>query len=256
MLCIGLDPDPTRLPNECGTSTAGILAFCLEIVDATAHLVCAYKPQIAYFSALGMDAELIRLIEEIHARHPGIPVILDAKRGDIGSTAECYAREVFIRYGADAVTVNPFVGWECVSEFTRYEGKGVVVLCRTSNADAGWLQSEGSGEPVYLRIAKRVHDEGNPELGLVVGATAPSELAKVREIAPSVPLLVPGIGAQGGNVEQVLSAGMSFDGAGLVVSASRSILYASSGSDWARAAAAEALRLAKLLKIHDCTGTA
>lgn len=254
MLCVGLDPDPARLPRGFEKTPEGVLAFCLKIVDSTAHLVCAYKPQIACFSAFGMETVLATLIEEIHARHPGIPVILDAKRGDIGSTADWYAKEAFVRYGADAVTVNPFVGWECVSSFTRHEGKGVVVLCRTSNDDADWLQSAGSGEPVYLRIAKRVRDEENPELALVVGATAPPELAEVRNIAPDVPLLVPGIGAQGGRVEEVLAAGMAYGGAaGLVVNASRSILYASSGSDWAEAATEEALRLATLLRIPDHT---
>ena len=220
-----------------------VLEFCRAIVDATAHLVCAYKPQIAYFSAERAEDQLRALIGHIRTQHPGIPVLLDAKRNDIGATAALYAREAFAVYEADAVTVNPYLGWDALAPFAEWPGRGAFVLCHTSNPDAAWLQEHPPGDPAYLRVAELVaaHDDGN--LGLVVGATFPEQLGAVRTLAPTLPLLVPGVGAQGGDIDAVFAHGLDPNGAGLVVNAARSILYASGEADWRQAAAAAATAL-------------
>lgn len=220
------------------------MAFCREIVDATADLVCAFKPQIAYFAAERAEAELEALIAYIHREHPGIPVILDAKRNDIGSTAEQYARELFDRYGADAATVNPYLGWDSIAPYADYDGRGVVVLCLTSNPDSTWLQDHPAGDPAYLRVADMAAENDRGNLLLVVGATFPKQLGKVRERAPALPFLVPGVGAQGGDVRAVFAHGLDANGEGLVVNASRSIIFASAEHDYADAArrTAEGLR--------------
>ncbi|MFN0163056.1 MAG: orotidine-5'-phosphate decarboxylase [Burkholderiales bacterium] len=248
LLCVGLDPDVKRIPEHLGRGPAAIGAFCRAIVDATADLVCAFKPQIAYFHAERAEAELEALIAHIHERHPGVPVILDAKRGDIGSTAEQYAREAFERYAADAVTVSPFLGRDSIIPYTSYRERGVIVLCRTSNpggSDMQFLEVDGpSGrELVYQRIARVVAQEwnSNGNCALVVGATYPRELAQVRAIVGDLPLLVPGIGAQGGDIEATVRAGQSADGTGLIVNSGRAILYASGGRDFAEAAREAAL---------------
>jgi orotidine-5'-phosphate decarboxylase len=247
LLCVGLDPDVRRIPEHLGSGAAAIGAFCRAIVDATADLVCAFKPQIAYFHAERAEAELESLIAYIHARHPGVPVILDAKRGDIGSTAEQYAREAFERYEADAVTVSPFLGRDSVIPYTAYRDRGVIVLCRTSNpggSDMQFLEVDGPAgrELVYQRIARVVAGDwnANGNCALVVGATYPKELAEVRAIVGAMPLLVPGIGAQGGDVAATVQAGRTSDGAGLIINSGRAILYASAGRDFADAARAEA----------------
>lgn len=230
MLCVGLDPLPDRLPK--GISVA---QFCIDIVDATADLVCAFKPQFAHFGALGAEQELAEIIGYIHASYPDIPVILDAKRGDVPSTAERYAVEAFERYEADAVTVNPYLGMDSIEPFLAYSDRGVILLARTSNAGAGWLQDEG--EPVFLRVAKAAADmnrSGN--VALVAGATHPEELARIRGEVGDMPLLVPGVGSQGGDVAKVLAAGLAPKGNGLIINSSRGILYASDLADYAEAA--------------------
>jgi orotidine-5'-phosphate decarboxylase len=238
-LCVGLDPDPRRIPAHLGQGPAAILAFCREIISATAAQVCAFKPQIAYFAAAGAESVLEELIRFIHEEFPGIPVILDAKRGDIGATAEQYAAEAFDRYRADALTVNPFMGFDSIEPYLARPGKGVILLCRTSNPGGGEFQLlESAGERLFERIARLADGPWNRsgELGLVVGATFPEELRRVREIAPSLPLLVPGIGVQGGDIEATVEAGLDAEGAGLVINSSRAILYA--GDDRRFAAAA------------------
>ena len=239
LLCVGLDPDPARLPASLGKTPDAVLRFCTAIVDATADLVCAFKPQIAYFAAQRAEDQLEALIAHIHSRHPGIPVILDAKRGDIGSTAEQYAREAFERYRADAVTVNPYMGLDSIEPWLAHPGRGVILLCRTSNPGGAELQSlQVEGEPLYQRVARLAAGPWNRtgELGLVVGATVPAELAQVRSLAPGLPLLVPGVGAQGGDVAATVTAGQDDQGQGMMINSSRAILYASAGEDFAQAA--------------------
>lgn len=233
-LCVGLDPDPARFPGAMRGDASRILEFCLAIVEATRDLVLAYKPQVAYFSAHRAEEQLERLIAGIHARAPGIPVILDAKRGDIGATAEQYAHEVFERYGADAVTLSPFLGHDSIEPYARHAGKGLILLCRTSNPGGADLQDErlAGGERLYERIARLAAGPWNAsgQIGLVVGATYPDELRRVRELAPTLPILVPGIGAQGGDARATVEAGWRGDAARtsgpIVVSSSRAILYA------------------------------
>ena len=241
MLCVGLDPDPSRFPPSLAGHGGAIFAFCREIVDATADLVCAFKPQIAYFASQEAEDQLEQLIQHIHQNHPTIPVILDAKRGDIGSTAEQYAKEAFERYQADAVTVNPYMGFDSIEPYLAYEKKGVIILCRTSNPGGSDLQflevSDGKGhvEPLYQRVARLASTTWNKtgQIGLVVGATFPEEIAKVREIVGDMPLLIPGIGAQGGDIDATVKAGR---GAYMMINSSRAILYASKDSDFAKAA--------------------
>ena len=249
-LCVGLDPEPAKFPTAMRDDPARIFDFCAAIVDATADLAIAFKPQIAYFAAHRAEDQLERLVAHIHARAPGVPVILDAKRGDIGATAEQYAREAFVRYRADAVTLSPFMGFDSVEPYLAYDGKGAILLCRTSNPGGDDLQMQRleGGERVYERIARLAAGpwNRNGQLGLVVGATYPAEIARVRELAPTLPLLVPGIGAQGGDAAAALAAGWRRDAAGhttgaIVVNSSRAILYAGNGADFAERARAAAL---------------
>ena len=248
LLCVGLDPDPRRIPEHLGSGPGAILSFCREIVDATADQACAFKPQIAYFAAAGAEGVLQELIAYIHDRHPGIPVILDAKRGDIGNTAEHYAIEAFERYRADALTVSPFMGLDSIEPYLAWSGKGVILLCRTSNPGGSDFQLlESDGERLFERIARLAANDWNgdgsgSELGLVVGATYPAELRRVRELAPALPLLVPGIGAQGGDVDDAVRAGLDADGAGLVINSSRAILYAGHDREFAAAARAVSIQ--------------
>jgi len=246
LVCVGLDPEPARFPVHLNESPDAVFAFCRAIVDATADLVCCFKPQIAHFAALGAEDALQRLIAHIHAAHPGVPVILDAKRGDIGSTAQHYATEAFDRYGADAVTANPYLGRDSVQPFLDRADKGVVILCRTSNPGAGDFQDlDAGGKPLYQHVADTVarNWNGNGNCALVVGATWPEQLREVRAIVGDMPLLIPGIGAQGGDVEAVVANGRTTDGSGLIISSSRAILYAGSGDDFADAARKAALDL-------------
>lgn len=240
MLCVGLDPDVSRLPGAMNGRVDAIADFCISIIDATARYACAFKPQIAYFAAVGAESQLQRVCDHIRTMHPDVPLILDAKRGDIGDTAKLYAREAFDRYGADAVTVNPYLGTDSLEPFLSTAGRGVIVLCRTSNAGSGTFQSRLiDGRPLYEHVAQRAADEWSKmgEVGLVVGATYPEELARVRSIVGDIPLLVPGVGAQGGDAATVLRVGRASDGFGLIINSSRAILYASSGDDFAAAAA-------------------
>ncbi len=246
MLCVGLDPEPSKFPLPWRGDASRIFDFCAAIVDATRDLVIAFKPQIAYFAAQRAEDQLERLVRHIHATAPGVPVILDAKRGDIGATAEQYAREAFERYEADALTLSPFMGLDSVQPYMRYEGKGLILLCRTSNPGGSDLQAQTlmngdkAGDKLYEHIARQVAGPWNTggQLGLVVGATYPQELARVRELAPTVPLLIPGIGAQGGDAQATVRAAWR-PGAPIIVSSSRAVLYAQAdASDIDEAAAA------------------
>jgi orotidine-5'-phosphate decarboxylase len=243
MLCVGLDPDPTRLPTHLGRGNEAVYRFCRAIVDATADTVCAFKPQFAYFAARGGEVELQGLCEYIRSTYPDVLLILDAKRGDVGSTAEQYATEAFERYGADVVTVNPYLGTDSIEPFLSYPGHGAFVLCRTSNPRSGDFQSlQLAGEPLYAHVARLAATEWSTigDCGVVVGATYPGELGEVRSIVGEMPILVPGIGAQGGDIEAAVEAGVTADGFGLVINSSRAILYASAGADFADAARREA----------------
>jgi orotidine-5'-phosphate decarboxylase len=243
-LCIGLDPDLTRLPDHLRSHGEPLFEFCARIADATADLVCAFKPQIAYFAAHGAEAQLTRLIDYLHDNHPLVPVILDAKRGDIGDTARLYAQEAFERYDADAVTVNPYLGPESIEPYLSYADRGVFLLCRTSNPDSAWLQNYPPDDPVFLRVAAAARSwNRNGNLMLVAGATYADDLRRIRLAAGGLPLLVPGIGAQGGDVAAVLAAGLDEHGRGLLINASRSVLYAGSGESFATAARTAAARL-------------
>lgn len=229
MLCVGLDPDMAKLPAELRDRTDGIAQFCIRAVDATAQFACAFKPQIAYFAALRAEDQLEHVCRHVRERHPYLPLILDAKRGDIGATAEQYAREAFERYGADAVTVNPYMGQDSIAPYLEWRDRGVIVLCRTSNPGGSDLQFLNvNGQPLYQHVAQLVAEKWNTngQCGLVVGATFPTELAQVRRIVGDMPLLVPGIGAQGGDVEATVKAGMSSSGMGMMINSSRAILYA------------------------------
>lgn len=253
LVCVGLDPEPAKFPARFAGDADAVFGFCRAIVDATAEYACAFKPQIAHFAALGAEAALERLVAHIHSAHPGIPVILDAKRGDIGSTAQRYAAEAFDRYGADAVTANPYLGGDSLQPFLERADRGVVILCRTSNPGGADLQDlevagpgSGTHRPLYQHVAETAARtwNGHGNVALVVGATWPEQLREVRAIVGDMPLLVPGVGAQGGDAEAVVRNARTADGTGLMVSSSRAILYASAGDDYADAAAraARALR--------------
>ena len=244
MLCVGLDPDPARFPGAWKGDATRIADFCAAIVDATKDLVCAFKPQIAYFAAHRAEDQLERLMAHLRRVAPDVPVILDAKRGDIGATAEQYAREAFERYQADALTLSPFMGFDSIEPYLRWDGKGLFLLCRTSNPGGADLQAQSldTGELVYERIARLAAGAWNRggQLGLVVGATYPREIERVRQLAPTLPLLIPGVGAQGGDAAATVRAGWQGTAAAtrapIVVNSSRAVLYASAGDDFAAAA--------------------
>jgi orotidine-5'-phosphate decarboxylase len=254
MLCVGLDPEPNRFPAGLKGDASKIFEFCARIVDATADLVIAFKPQIAYFAAHRAEAQLEQLMEHMRSTAPEVPIILDAKRGDIGSTAEQYAKEAFERYGADAVTLSPFMGFDSIQPYLKYEGKGAFLLCRTSNPGGDDLQnqhlSDVEGAPrLYEHVAKLAQGPWNTngQLGLVVGATYPAEIEAVRKVAPNVPLLIPGVGAQGGDAVATVKAGWRAN-APIVVNSSRAIIYASDGEGYAEAARREARKTRDLLE--------
>ena len=257
LVCVGLDPEPAKFPARFANDPDAVFAFCRDIANATAEYACAFKPQIAHFAALGAEDALRRLIAHLHATHPGVPVILDAKRGDIGSTAQRYVAEAFERFDADAVTVNPYLGRDSVQPFLERADKGVVILCRTSNPGAADLQDlpiahAGSTRPLYQHVAETIARDwnGHGNVSLVVGATWPEQLREVRAIVGDMPFLVPGVGAQGGDVEAVVTNAKTADGTGLMVSSSRAILYASNGGDYADAAAHEARTLRDAINRH------
>jgi len=261
MLCVGLDPEPSKFPGSWQGDAGRIYDFCAAIVDATKDLAIAFKPQIAYFAAHRAEDQLERLMAHIKRVAPHVPVILDAKRGDIGSTAEQYAKEAFERYQADAVTLSPFMGFDSIAPYLRYPDKGAILLCRTSNAGGNDWQmqrlADVEGQPrLYEHLARLAQTDWNKngQLGLVVGATFPSEIARVRELAPTLPLLIPGVGAQGGDAEATVKAGWRAGPAvpaaqrgSIIVSSSRAVLYASSGNDFAAAARRVALDTRALL---------
>ena len=259
LLCVGLDPEPGKFPASLKGDASKIYDFCAQIVDATSDLAISFKPQIAYFAAYRAEDQLEKLMEHMRRNAPHVPVILDAKRGDIGATAEQYAREAFERYGADAVTLSPFMGFDSVQPYLKYHGKGAFLLCRTSNPGGDDLQNQRlasvEGQPLlYEHIAKLAQGPWNlnGQLGLVVGATYPAEIERVRNLAPTLPLLIPGVGAQGGDAVATIKAGYrqrngTTTGA-VIVSSSRAILYASSGDDFAQAARNEAIRTRDVLK--------
>ncbi len=253
MLCVGLDPEPARFPDRLKGDSSRIYDFCAAIVEATADLVIAFKPQIAYFAAHRAEAQLEQLVAFMRRVAPRVPVILDAKRGDIGSTAEQYAIEAFERYGVDALTLSPFMGFDSVQPYLKRHDKGAFLLCRTSNPGGDDLQNQRladlSGQPLlyeYLATLAQGPWNTNGQLGLVVGATYPAEVARVRELAPTVPLLIPGVGAQGGDAVATVRAGWRGDATRttgpIVVNTSRSVLYAAADAQFASAARAEAQR--------------
>lgn len=248
MVCVGLDPDLNKLPEHLKSEKYPIFAFNKAIIDATADLVCAYKPQVAYYAGQNAEDQLQMTIDYIHQNYPDIPVLFDAKRGDIGSTAERYAQEAFERFNADAVTLNPYMGTDTLKPFIDHQERGSIILCRTSNASGDELQNicDAQGTPLYQIVAKYANEKWNynHNIMLVIGATYPEELGKVRQICPTIPFLVPGVGAQGGDVQKTITNGIDANGWGLVINSSRGIIYASKGTDFAEAArvATEKLR--------------
>jgi orotidine-5'-phosphate decarboxylase len=258
MLCVGLDPEPSKFPGALKGNAGKIYDFCAAIVDATADTVMAFKPQIAYFAAHRAEDQLERLMQHMRRAAPLVPIILDAKRGDIGSTAEQYAIEAFERYGADAVTLSPFMGFDSVAPYLKYHDKGAFLLCRTSNPGGDDLQNQRlasvDGQPrLYEHIAQLAQGPWNlnGQLGLVVGATYPAEIERVRALAPTLPLLIPGVGAQGGDALATVRAGWRGDAHAttgpIIVNSSRAILYASSGDNFAAAARSAALATQSVL---------
>jgi orotidine-5'-phosphate decarboxylase len=253
LVCVGLDPELERFPAQLAGQPSPIFQFNRAIIDATADLVCAYKPQFAHYAAYEAEDQLERTIEYIHQHHPGIAVILDAKRGDVGNTAQRYAIEAFERYGADAVTVNPYLGTDSLEPFLSYADRGVIVLCRTSNPGAGDLQDlETGGRKLYEVVAEMAATRWNARgnCALVVGATYPRELAQVRTLVGDMPFLVPGVGAQGADVQAVVTNGQSLNGDGLMVSSSRGILYAASDETWVEAARTATRKLRDQINQH------
>jgi orotidine-5'-phosphate decarboxylase len=246
LVCVGLDPEPAKFPVHLQQHPDAVFEFCRAIIDTTADLACSFKPQFAHFAALRADDALERLIAHIHDKHPGIPVILDAKRGDIGSTAQHYVSEAFDRYAADAVTLNPYMGRDSAQPFLDRADKGVILLCHTSNPGAADIQIlQIGGKPLYQHVAKIIANDWNTNgnCALVTGATWPEQLAEVRGLVGDLPLLVPGIGAQGGDVEAVVRHGCTTVGNGLMINSSRAVLYAGKGEDFADAARNAALEL-------------
>lgn len=246
LLCVGLDPDMEKLPEQLQWEPNAISTFCKGIIDATADLACAFKPQIAYFAALRAEEQLEAICNYLREHYPHIPIVLDAKRGDIGATAEQYAREAFERYRADAVTVNPYMGFDSIAPYLEWKDRSAIVLCRTSNPGGSDLQFLNiDGQPLYQHVARLVADKWNTngQCGLVVGATFPKELEQVRAIVGDMPLLVPGIGAQGGDIDATVAAGRTAAGTGMMINSSRAILYAkpAAGEDYAKAARRVAL---------------
>ena len=259
LLCVGLDPEPSKFPAGLKGNASKIYDFCAKMVDATADLAISFKPQIAYFAAHRAEDQLEKLMAHMRRNAPHVPVILDAKRGDIGATAEQYAIEAFERYGADAVTLSPFMGFDSVQPYLKHHDKGAFLLCRTSNPGGDDLQNQRlasvAGQPLlYEHIAKLAQGPWNlnGQLGLVVGATYPAEIERVRSLAPTLPLLIPGVGAQGGDAVATIKAGyrqsQGLTTGAVIVSSSRAILYASSGDDFAQAARQEAMRTRDLLR--------
>lgn len=253
LVCVGLDPDLDKIPGHIREMNRPIFEFNRIIIDSTYDIVCAYKPQIAYYSAFGAENELELTINYIGRNYPDIPVILDAKRGDIGTTARMYAIEAFDRYRADAVTVNPYMGGDTLKPFLDRVDKGVVILCRTSNPGARDLQDiQSHNGKIYRIIAKYAAFDWNynKNIMLVVGATYPEELGEIRAITGDIPFLVPGIGAQGGDVEKAVKNARTPDGTGMAVNSSRGIIYAGSGKNFSEAVRKAAIDLRDEINLH------
>jgi len=254
LLCVGLDPSWGRLPEHLkAEADEPIFEFCKAIVDATHEVVCAFKPQIAYFAALGAEDQLQKTLNYIRETYPHIPIILDSKRGDIGSTASMYAAEAFDRYQADAVTVNPYMGQDSAQPFLDRKDKGVIFLCRTSNAGASDIQDLlVEGQPLYEHVATMISQQWNKNKNcyLVVGATWPEQMAKLREITGDMPFLVPGVGAQGGDVEALVKAGQTTKGTGMIINSSRAVIYASERKDFAGAAREVAVKTRDTINLY------
>lgn len=248
-LCVGLDID-WREMSKYSSASQNLVEFAKTLVEKTSPYAGVYKFNHAFFAAQGLEHDLAKIIEFVKTSYPAIPVILDAKRGDIGNSATRYAEEAFIRYHADAVTVNPYLGWDTVEPFLQYHDKGVFLLCRTSNVGSAWIQEAGNEPPVYLKIAERVNCEENPNLLLVVGATQLDALAKVRKVAPFTTLLVPGIGAQGGNLTEVLKRARRRDGLGVIINCSRSIIDQKASTDYFADVAGSAATHARSMSIQ------
>ncbi len=249
LLCVGLDPDVDRLPTTIRKEKHPLYKFNKEIIDATAPWVCAYKPQIAYYSAVGAEIQLEKTIHYIRAEYPDIPVILDAKRGDIGATARMYAREAFERYQADAVTVNPYMGGDTLEPFLCFENHGVIILCRTSNPGSGDFQQLVSGDKTLCQhVAHRAASQWNKNnnIALVVGATYPQAIKEVRQITADMPLLIPGIGTQGGDMKEILQNGLTAEKTGLIINVSRAVIFAAD-ADFATATANQAHSLCQAI---------
>lgn len=250
LLSIGLDPELEKIPAHLKKYKDPIFSFNKQIIDATHDLVCAYKPQIAHYAARGVKGigSLLKTINYLQHAYPKIPIILDAKRADIGSTSNQYVKEAFDVFNADAVTVNPYFGLDSLKPFLERKDKGIIILCKTSNKSSGDFQDIKVSSykiPLYLYVAKKVA-QWNKKYGncmLVVGATWPEELRKIREIAPNMFFLVPGIGTQGGDLKNTLKNGLRKDKSGLIIHSGRSIIYASSKPNFANAARKEALKL-------------
>ena len=239
LVCVGLDPDIEKIPHHLKSHPRAIFDFNKQIIDATADLTCAYKLQIAYYAAYAIENQLTLTIKHILDNYPHLPIILDAKRNDIGSTAKMYAKEAFERYSADAVTVNPYLGGDALLPFLKNKDKGTIILCRTSNPGGNDLQHRKvDGRPLYQIVAEMAvkNWNGNRNVALVVGATYPIELGEVRQIVGAMPLLVPGIGAQKGDLKRTLQKGLTSNGTGMIINSSRGIIYAGDGPDFAQAA--------------------
>jgi len=246
LVCVGLDTDPLKIPEHLSDEKYPLFAFNKAIIDATHDLVCAYKPQIAFYSAYGAENQLEMTFQYLRATYPDIPTILDSKRGDIGNTAEMYAKESFERFHADAMTVNPYLGGDSMEPFLSKHDRGIIILCKTSNPGSGDIQAlKVDGEEIYQKVAYLAQNRWNlnNNICLVVGGTYPKELAKVRKMAPDIPILVPGVGAQGAKVKDIIKAGLTDDHTGLIINSSRKIIYASSDSDFADAAREATLSL-------------
>lgn len=229
LLCVGLDPDPVNFPGSLINKSDAIFEFCRKIIDSTAPYVCAFKAQLAYFVVHRAEDQLEQLISYIHTNYSHIPVILDAKRSDISTTSKQYAKETFERYRVDAVTVNPYMGFDSIKPYLDYQNKGIIVLCRTSNFNKIDIQCINcNGKPLYQIIAKIIADHWNisGQMGLVMGATFPNEIKIIRTIVNDMPLLIPGIGSQGGDLKKTVYAGQTFNGTGMLINVSRAIIYA------------------------------
>ena len=253
LLCVGLDPNWVKIPSHLKEYDHPIFEFCKQIVDATHDVVCGYKPQIAYFAGLSAENQLQMICDYIRNTYPHLPIILDSKRGDIGSTAAMYAKEAFERFQADAVTINPYMGQDSAQPFLDYADKGVVLLCRTSNPGASDIQDlEVDGIPIYEKVATMISEKWNENANccIVVGATWPEQMRRLREITGDMPFLVPGVGAQGGDVKAILEAGQTKNGTGLIINSSRAVLYADDSPTFASAARKVAMKTRDLINQH------